>query len=274
MDNSLIFGLLASANVLLGGYLVLKFKKYFNTILGFAGGIMLAVICFEVLPELFHLHEEFEFPLAIGLGSVLFGILFFHTISYFLPMHEHGHHEEEHKSQHPPALPSVVSTSFKGGATEHIHHNHLKHSLGVYGVTIMIIHSFIDGFGIGLAFQVSSSVGIAVAIAVIMHNFSDGINTVSTLLHSAVNNLKLKILFLLNILAPISGVILSKIFTINEYYLFIYLGIFSGSILYLAISDILPQAHSDKSKFAPILATILGVLFVIFITQIIGGHGH
>lgn len=253
MDNSLIFGLLASLNVLLGGFLVLRFKQYFNNILGFAGGVMLAVICFEVLPELFHLHEEFEFSLAIGLGSVLFGILFFHTISYFFPLHEHGHHADE---------------------VGHSHHNHLKHSLGVYGAAVMIIHSFIDGFGIGLGFQVSTSVGIAVAVAVIMHNFSDGINTVSTLLHSAVHNTKLKILFALNILAPISGVILSKIFTINEYYLFVYLGIFSGSILYLAISDILPQAHNDRNKFGPILATLLGVLFVIILTQLLGGHTH
>lgn len=276
MDNSLIFGLLASFNVLLGGFLVLQFRKYFNNILGFAGGVMLAIICFEVLPELFHLHEEFEFSLAIGLGSVLFGILFFHTISYFFPMHEHGHHEEEYKN--PPALAALVSTPFLKEDTssnhQHVHHNHLKHSLGVYGAAVMIIHSFIDGFGIGLAFQVSTSVGIAVAIAVIMHNFSDGINTVSTLLHSAVHNTKLKILFALNILAPISGVILSKVFTINEYYLFIYLGIFSGSILYLAISDILPQAHSDRNKFTPILATFLGVLFVITLTQFLGGHTH
>lgn len=253
MDNSLFFGILASANVLLGGYLVLRFKKYFNNILGFAGGVMLAVICFEVLPELFHLHEEFEFSLAIGLGAVLFGILFFHTISYFFPLHEHGHHKEE---------------------VGHSHHNHLKHSLGVYGAAVMIIHSFIDGFGIGLAFQVSTGVGIAVAIAVIMHNFSDGINTVSTLLHSAVHNTKLRILFALNILAPISGVVLSKIFTLNEYYLFIYLGIFSGSILYLAISDILPQAHADRSKYSPIIFTLLGVFFVVILTQVLGGHTH
>lgn len=254
MDYSLIFGLLASFNVLLGGLLVLRFKKYFNNILGFAGGVMLAVVIFEIIPEIVHLHEELEFSLTIGLGAILFGILFFHILAFFLPLHEHGHHDAEHDN--------------------HNHKNHLSPKLGVYGAVVMIIHSFIDGLGIGLAFQLSSTIGIVIAIAVMTHNFSDGVNTVSTLLHSAVNNTKLKILFILNIMAPIAGVLVSKIITVNEFYIYVYLGLFSGSILYLAISDILPQAHSEKNKITPILFTILGVIFVIAITQFLPGHSH
>lgn len=254
MDYSLLFGLLASLNVFLGGLLVLKFKKYFNNILGFAGGVMIAIVLFEVLPEMIHLHEELEIPLIYGLGATLFGIIFFHLLAFFLPLHEHGHHESEHHN--------------------HTHQNHLKHGLGIYGAIVMITHSFIDGIGIGLGFQISASVGIAIAIAVMMHNFSDGINTVSTLLHSQANNLKLKLLFLANIFAPITGVLVSKVILVNEFYIYIYLGLFSGSILYLAISDILPHAHADKNKFTPILFTLLGVAFVIILTQLIGGHTH
>jgi ZIP family zinc transporter len=231
---------------------------------------MITIVLFEVLPELVHLHEELELSLTYGLGAMLFGIVFFHLLTFFLPMHEHGHHEE----QHPRAQAALASTSFKGGVAEHIHHNHLKHSLGIYGAVVMIAHSFIDGLGIGLGFQVSASVGIAIAVAVMMHNFSDGINTVSTLLHSQANNFKLKLLFLANILAPIIGVLVSKIISVNEFYIYIYLGLFSGSILYLAISDILPQAHADKNKFTPILFTLLGVAFVIILTQFLGTHIH
>jgi len=43
-------------------------------------------------------------------------------------------------------------------------------------------HSFMDGVGIGLGFQVSQSIGILVAIAVISHDFTDGMNTVSLML--------------------------------------------------------------------------------------------
>jgi ZIP family zinc transporter len=235
----------------LGGILVLKLKKHYNSILGFAGGVMLSVVLFEVFPEIVDLHQEFGLPLELGLGSILFGLLFFHTLAFLFPLHEHGHHEHETHS-HTNSLH---------------HHNHLKISLGIYGAVIMIVHAFIDGFGIGLGFGVSQAVGISVAIAVIMHNFSDGINTVSTLLHSNTENLKLKIIFFLNILAPLAGVLASKIISLNPFFIYIYLGIFSGSILYLAISDILPQAHADRKKILPIFGTFLGVIFVILLTR-------
>ena len=78
-----------------------------------------------------------------------------------------------------------------------------------------------------------------------------------------------KIIFSLNILAPILGVLVSKLITIDDFLIYIYLGVFSGSILYLAISDILPHAHADKNKKMPIIATVVGVLFVITITTLL-----
>ncbi len=248
-----LLGLVASVNVLIGGSLVIYLKKYFNTILGFAGGVMLAVVTLNILPEIIELHEEMGFSLEIALYSVLFGLLGFHFISYFFPLHEHGHHEEHHT---------------------HNHTNHLKKSSGVYGAVFMIIHSFIDGFGIGAGFLLSPELGLVIALAVIMHNFSDGINTTATLIHSQTSSRIFKTLFGLNILAPISGVLASMFFQINEFFIFIYLGIFSGSILYLAISDILPHAHSEKHKISPIIATLLGILFVITISQFFGAHAH
>jgi ZIP family zinc transporter len=45
-----------------------------------------------------------------------------------------------------------------------------------------MIHSFIDGLGIGLAFGLDSTTGFLVFIAVISHDFADGLNTVSFVL--------------------------------------------------------------------------------------------
>jgi ZIP family zinc transporter len=216
---------------------------------------MLSVVAFEVLPELFELSHEQNSGMAASL-AILFGFLSFHTISFFFPMHEHGHYEEElHNHTHAHSHKS-----------DHV-------SLGIYGVILMIIHSFIDGFGIGLGFEVSLGLGLAISIAVITHNFSDGINTVSTLILSKASNLKLKLLLGLNIVAPLLGILAGKYVQIPDSYLVLYLGFFSGSILYLAISDILPQAHKDRSQITPIIATLLGVLFVAFITILIP-HGH
>jgi ZIP family zinc transporter len=250
-----IIALFSAFNVFLGGLLVLKFKKYFNTILGFAGGIMISIISFEVLPEIIEISHELDNSIVVS-SFFLFGILLFHIISHFFPMHEHGHHDEKH---------------------EHSHNMHHHKGLGIYGSILMIIHSFIDGLGIGLAFHISNTLGLSIAIAVLAHNFSDGVNTVSTLLHGKYKNTKIKFLFILNILAPIFGILTSKIlentFLNTEIFLLGYLSFFTGSILYLALSDILPHAHSDEKNKMPIFATFLAVVFIFCITFFIP-HSH
>src|SRR5207302_4376323 len=56
------------------------------------------------------------------------------------------------------------------------------HRRGSLGAASLSLHSFLDGVGIGLAFKVSTTVGAVVAAAVLAHDFSDGINTVSVIL--------------------------------------------------------------------------------------------
>ena len=54
--------------------------------------------------------------------------------------------------------------------------------VGVLGAAGLSIHSFIDGLGIGLAFGLNTTTGFLVFIAVVAHDFADGMNTVSFIL--------------------------------------------------------------------------------------------
>lgn len=252
---AIFFGILASFNVLVGSVITLRLEKYFNIVLGLSGGIMMGTIAFEVLPEIFHLLEGFEKEniTVLTMSCFILGVLGFHFLSKLLPLHEHGQHDEHEQS----------------------HHSHLNSStkLGIYGAVAMILHSFIDGFGIGVSFTNSLSLGLSVALAVLMHNLSDGINTSSTLLINGVKNLKFKILMSLSILAPLSGVIASLFLKLSEKFVLLYLAFFAGSILYLAISEILPHAHSHTTDKKPLLATIVGVMIVLTISLLIP-HAH
>ena len=51
-----------------------------------------------------------------------------------------------------------------------------------FGALTLALHSFLDGLGICLAFKVSPTIGWVVAVAVLAHDFSDGINTVNMIL--------------------------------------------------------------------------------------------
>jgi len=61
------------------------------------------------------------------------------------------------------------------------------------GAGSLSTHSFLDGIGIGLAFQISTSIGVIVAVAVMVHDISDGLNTVSIVLKNEGKSRKAKI---------------------------------------------------------------------------------
>lgn len=258
MENfflALAFGAVASLNIFLGSFITIKLQKYFNIILGFAGGVMIGTIAFEVLPEIIHLLHGFdsESILRISMIILVVSILLFHFLSKILPLHEHGHHDHD----------------------DHNHHTHLhtNSKLGLYGALVMILHSFIDGFGIGVGFSSSISLGLVIAIAVLLHNLSDGINTATTLIINKVTHKNFKKIIGVAISAPFIGAVTSQFVQVPEHWTLYYLSFFTGSILYLAISDILPHAHSYSHDKKPLLATLLGIVFILIISMLLP-HTH
>jgi zinc transporter ZupT len=133
-----------------GGYVALKLHRQLPTLIALTGGIVVAVALFDVLPEAFA---------AVGDGRrvawlVGAGFLAFFLIERALVLH----HRDE---------PEQAKAHAQVGA------------LGAAGLSI---HSFIDGLGIGFAFHISTATGVLVFIAVVSHDFADGMNTVGFIL--------------------------------------------------------------------------------------------
>jgi ZIP family zinc transporter len=125
-----------------------------------------------------------------------------------------------------------------------------------------------DGVGIGLGFQVSPTVGALVALAVIAHDFTDGMNTVTLMLtHKNTARQATKFL-LIDALAPVLGALSTLLFTVSESFLLAYLGFFAGFLLYIGASDILPEAHSKHSSWKTVVLTVLGTLFTLVVVSV------
>jgi zinc and cadmium transporter len=130
-------------------------------------------------------------------------------------------------------------------------------------------HSFLDGVGIGLGFQAGTTVGIAVAIAVIAHDFTDGLNTVNLMLLNRNHSKRAFAFLLLDAVAPVLGALSTVLFTIGDAGLTLYLGFFAGFLLYIGASEILPEAHSKHSSYQTILLTIAGAVFIFGVTRFV-----
>jgi zinc transporter ZupT len=240
--SAILFSLATFFSTFLGGMLAVKFRNKLSEIMAFAAGVLLAVVGFEILPEIIAQVKENDFPPIMPMVALVGGFLIFHILEKTILIHHaHEHDYAEHK--HP--------------------------DVGVLSALALIGHSFMDGIGIGLGFQVGPAVGALVAIAVISHDFTDGMNTVSLMLSHQNSTAKSKIFLLFDSLAPILGAASTLFFKLSPSFLVIYLGAFAGFLLYIGTSDILPEAHSKKSSFSLIGLTVLGVILIFAISRFI-----
>ena len=145
---------------------------------------------------------------------------------------------------------------------------HIEHGLRTSGIVKaagLSIHSFLDGVAIGAAFQVRFELGLVVALAVVFHDFSDGLNTVTVMLRSGSDRRAAFSWLFLDAVTPLLGATSTYLIPIPIYVVGIMLSFFVGEFLYLGAADLLPEAHRQGSSTKLVLATIAGVL-VIFVT--------
>lgn len=226
----------------LGGLFALRFKDKLHRILGYTAGVLLGVVAFDILPEIFKSLQELRSDPTGPMVALVVGFLLFHILEKTILIH-HGQESDYGVHHHP--------------------------QVGVASALALSGHSFLDGVGIGLGFQVNTTIGIAVAIAVIAHDFSDGMNTVSLMLvHKNGRKQALKML-LLDALAPILGALSTIFIHVSHEGLLLYLGFFAGFLLYIGVSEILPEAHSSHSSYSTIALTVLGASFMFVVTRFI-----
>ena len=129
----------------------------------------------------------------------------------------------------------------------------------------MSFHSYLDGVGIGLAFHVSAAVGAVVAVAVLTHDFSDGINTVNMVLKNGGDRARAFRWLFVDAVAPVAGVLSTLFFVVPSDKLGLLLALFSGFFLYIGASDLIPESYHAHPVRWTTLTTVAGiaVLWVI-----------
>ena len=212
---------------LAGGAAALRLHDRLHLILGFSAGAVIAVGFFDLLPEALKLAgpsaEGLITLMAIGFFSylVLDRLVLFHT----------------HVDAHGPAV-SVER--------------------GWMAATSLSAHSFMDGFAIGVGFQASIAVGVVVAVAVLAHDFSDGLNTVNLILKNGGTRRQAFGWLIIDALTPVVGAAASLFVRLSTQSLAVVLAVFAGFFFYIGASDLLPDSYHAHPKFLTTLMTLTG----------------
>lgn len=231
-----------------GGLFALRHQDRLHLILGFTAGVMLGVVAFDLLPEIAeqssHVGGDLNSAVARAMIALLAGFLLLHILERTALLHPP--HEDD-------------------GRGPHDSHHHPRR--GLLSASALCAHSLTDGLGIGLAFQAGTGIGLTVALAVIAHDFADGLNTVTLMMVNRNTPRRSLVMLGLDAIAPVIGAASTLLFTIPEGALRLYLGFFAGVLLYLATSDILPEAHARHPGKLTLASTVAGVAVMYAVTR-------
>lgn len=234
----------------LGGQFGLKFKDRLHLTLGFSAGTVAGLAFFELIPESAHILQKF------GIGGeflhpilILSGIIIYMLLDRVFGIHKHGHVEnDEHGHSHSHEKENNKSGSFKAATFS--------------------FHSFIDGIAVGLSFQVSVLLGVATAIAVIAHSFSDGLNTAIACQKSNMDTRQTKRWILTDAISPVIGMLIGLVVSLPESALGMVLAVVAGFFVYVSMTDLVPESfHAHPTKWTTV-STILGIVFIAVVVSI------
>jgi ZIP family zinc transporter len=228
-----IIAVAAFFSTLLGGLLALRLRDKLHLILGFSAGAVIGVAFFDLLPEAVNFGAKFHSP-AVILSFTALGFLSYLVVDRILLFH--------------------------GDASVR----------GPFAAAVLCIHSVLDGVAIGLAFQASHQVGIVVAIAVLTHDFSDGINTMNIVLKNRGDRRQAFRWLLVDAAAPVLGVASTYFFALPGDGFGTALALFAGFFLYIGASDLIPESYHAHPKFLTTAMTLAGAAVLYLAIVLIG----
>ena len=225
----------------LGGIIGCTFNKVSNKflsfILSFASGLMMSVICFDLIPESIQLSN-----ILISVNGILFGII----AMIFCDL--------------------LVKNKFNRNTK-------LKsNSLLKTGIIISIglaIHNFPEGLAIGSGFDVSTKLGIGLAIAICMHDIPEGISMAVPMKNGGMKIWKVLLYVILSGITTGIGAFFGAIIgNISQTIIAISLGFAAGAMLYIVSGELIPESNKLYKGRIGAIGNMLGFIIGVIATKI------
>jgi zinc transporter, ZIP family len=252
--------LLPFFSTLLGGFAALRLRHRLHVFMALAAGVVVATAVADLIPEALALvgpDGELQAGVATVIGFVGFSLVeaFLHQTSF-----EHGTDGDGHAAGDTAARPAVTV----GGDSRGL--------LALVPPFSLIVHSTLDGVAIGLAFQAGNEIGLIVLLAVLAHDFADGMNVVTLALEAARGVRLAVVLLVLDALAPPAGAALSVVVSLPPQGLGLLLASVAGIFLAVGAGHLLPESQHNDPRRGPALVALSGVgaAFVLVIRAIAG----
>lgn len=239
--TSLIGLFFGTIGTMIGGIIGINIKhcsnRLLSLILSFASGLMIAVVCFDLIPEALKISNISIIALGMMLGFI---IIFICDI--------------------------LIHYKFKKK-------NKIDDSrLLITGIIIAIgiaMHNFPEGLAIGSGYEVSSKLGLSLAIAICIHDIPEGLSMAIPMKSGGLKSWKILIyIFLSGIVTGVGSFVGSVIGTISLNIISTCLSLAAGAMLFIVSCELMPEASKLGSGRVGAIGTILGIMLGLIIMNL------
>lgn len=211
-------------------------RRFKGTVIGFVGGLMLSIVCFDLLPESFEVGSIYVALIGITFGLILAVLL-------------------DGKLDH------VNISTFDNKKNRFM-------KAGIFMAIAIGIHNIPSGIALGSLLSTSPIKGIHLAIALILHGIPEGLAIGLFFRESNLSTFSLIIISIITSIPMGLGALLGGIISkISLVVISISLAFASGMILYIICSETLPNARETWKGRLSTIGIVIGVIAGILITS-------
>ena len=254
---------------LIGALLQKNSNRIVSLLLSFAGGVMLSVVCFDLVVEAI----ETEVGIFAVIGAIALGVAVTFLLNHLID--KKTNHELPHQDENHPKTADDLDELIHSDPLEHNHRkNDSTLSLFVAGIVMacaIALHNVPEGMTIGASYASNDgamgSAALILAVIIGLHNIPEGMAVSVPLITGGMGKFKAVLITAASGIPTILGALLGYLLgEIGPFGLCLSLGFASGAMLYVVFGEILPQSilmyHSKLPAFSAIVGVLVGLLII------------
>jgi len=246
--QTLLVGLIAGVGGTgLGALLVVPFPQISGAILssmvGFAGGVMLEIVCLDLLPEATSQASQYVMFSGFFLGIILMAFIDLIVSHLHMSGQENGMDVQRKE---------LLKTG----------------QLLTIGIAL---HNLPEGLAIGSGLAISQAFGIGLAVLIALHHIPEGIALSAPNHGAGLKRSKTIIFACMSGLPMVAGALMGNVISsVSKEIVSMCLGFAAGAMFFITCDELIPQAHTETEKYGhiPIYSIVLGFVFALFISKI------
>ena len=262
-----------------GALLGRESKKVVSLLLGFAGGVMLSVVCFDLIDEAIEINKVSNFNLILVVGGIILGYVLIYVLNYVID--RHTNHEIEHiDDEHPKTADDLDELIH----SNHYHVHRKKHEVsgnyyqlfiaGIVMACAIALHNLPEGMVIGASYakdsgEIISGSGFIMALVIGLHNIPEGMSVSVPLIASGTKKKKAILITAASGIPTVLGALIGYFLgTLSPLWMALSISFASGAMLYVVFGELLPEAILMWKSKLPALFTLIGMIVGLILVQI------